>query len=62
MATPLSTIGRSASDVTARVAPLVGRLDRDSVGVNFGPEQQQTGGPQVRMIRVGGGDGAAPPR
>ena len=30
-------------------------------GKDFGPEQQQTGGPQVRMIRVGGGDGAAPP-
>jgi hypothetical protein len=34
---------------------------RLSWGVDFGPEQQQTGGPQVRMIRVGGGDGAAPP-
>ena len=29
---------------------------------DFGPEQQPTGGPQVRMVRVGGGgDGAAPP-
>lgn len=30
-------------------------------GKDFGPEQQQTGGPQVRMVRIGGGDGAAPP-
>ena len=28
---------------------------------DFGPEQQATGGPQVRMVRIGGGDGAAPP-
>ena len=34
---------------------------RLSWGVDFGPEQQQTSGPQVRMVRVGGGDGAAPP-
>ncbi|HEV8431253.1 MAG TPA: carboxypeptidase regulatory-like domain-containing protein [Pyrinomonadaceae bacterium] len=34
---------------------------RLSWGKDFGPEQQQTGGPQVRMVRVGGGDGAAPP-
>jgi Carboxypeptidase regulatory-like domain len=34
---------------------------RLSWGKSFGPEQQQQGGPQVRMIRVGGGDGAAPP-
>jgi Carboxypeptidase regulatory-like domain len=34
---------------------------RLSWGTDFGPEQQATGGPQVRMIRVGGGDGAAPP-
>ncbi|HSD47284.1 MAG TPA: carboxypeptidase regulatory-like domain-containing protein [Pyrinomonadaceae bacterium] len=34
---------------------------RLSWGVDFGPEQQPTGGPQVRMVRVGGGDGAAPP-
>ena len=34
---------------------------RLSWGVDFGPDQQPTGGPQVRMIRVGGGDGAAPP-
>jgi hypothetical protein len=33
-----------------------------SWGKSFGPEQQQTGGPQLRMIRVGGGgDGAAAP-
>jgi hypothetical protein len=34
---------------------------RLSWGKSFGPEQQQAGGPQIRMIRVGGGDGAAPP-
>lgn len=34
---------------------------RLSWGKDFGPEQQQTGGPQMRMIRIGGGDGAAPP-
>ena len=34
---------------------------RLSWGKDFGAEQQSTGGPQVRMIRVGGGDGAAPP-
>jgi len=35
---------------------------RFSWGKSFGPEQQQQGGPQIRMVRVGGGgDGAAPP-
>ena len=34
---------------------------RLSWGKNFGPEQQQTGAPQVRMIRVSGGDGASAP-
>ena len=34
---------------------------RLSWGKDFGPEQQQTGGPQVRMVRIGGGEGAAPP-
>jgi hypothetical protein len=34
---------------------------RVSWGTDFGPEQQAAAGPQVRMIRVGGGDGAAPP-
>ena len=34
---------------------------RLSWGLDFGPEAQQTAGPQVRMVRVGGGDGAAPP-
>ena len=34
---------------------------RFSWGRDFGPEQQQTGGPQMRMVRIGGGDGAAPP-
>ena len=30
-------------------------------GKSFGPEVQQQGGPQIRMVRIGGGDGAAPP-
>jgi hypothetical protein len=35
---------------------------RLSWGKDFGPERQTTGGPQVRMVRIGGGgDGAAPP-
>lgn len=34
---------------------------RLSWGKDFGPEQQATGGPQIRMVRVGGGDGAAAP-
>ena len=35
---------------------------RLSWGRDFGPEQKQTaGGPQIRMVRIGGGDGAAPP-
>jgi hypothetical protein len=35
---------------------------RFSWSKDFGPEQQQTGGPQIRMVRIGGGgDGAAPP-
>ena len=34
---------------------------RLSWGTDFGPAQQQTGAPQVRMVRIGGGDGAAPP-
>ena len=35
---------------------------RLSWGTDFGPEQQQgMGGPQIRMVRIGGGDGAAPP-
>lgn len=35
---------------------------RLSWGKDFGPEQQQgMGGPQIRMVRIGGGDGAAPP-
>jgi hypothetical protein len=28
---------------------------------DFGPEQQASGGPQVRMVRIGGGDGASAP-
>jgi hypothetical protein len=28
---------------------------------NFGPEQQATGGPQVRMVRINAGEGAAAP-
>jgi hypothetical protein len=35
---------------------------RLSWGKDFGPEQQQgVGGPQIRMVRIGGGDGAAAP-
>lgn len=35
---------------------------RLSWGRDFGPAQQQTGGPQIRMVRLGGGgDGAAAP-
>ena len=34
---------------------------RLSWGRDFGPEQQQTGAPQIRMVRIGGGDGAAAP-
>jgi hypothetical protein len=34
---------------------------RLSWGKDFGPEQQQAGGPQMRVVRIGGGDGAAPP-
>lgn len=34
---------------------------RLSWGTNFGPEQTQTGGPQVRMVRISSGDGASPP-
>ena len=34
---------------------------RFSWGKSFGPEVQQQGGPQVRMVRIGGGDGVSPP-
>jgi hypothetical protein len=34
---------------------------RLSWGLNFGPEQQPTGGPQVRMVRIGPGEGASAP-
>jgi hypothetical protein len=34
---------------------------RLSWGVNFGPEQQPTGGQRVRMVRVGPGEGASAP-
>jgi hypothetical protein len=35
---------------------------RFSWGKDFGPDAQPAaGGPQIRMVRVGGGDGAAPP-
>lgn len=34
---------------------------RLSWGLDFGPEALPAAGPQVRMVRVGGGDGAAPP-
>lgn len=51
-------VGRNSERAAARWE--IG--SRFSWGKDFGPEQQQTGGPQFRMIRVGGGgDGAAPP-
>ena len=34
---------------------------RMSWGMDFGPDAPQTAGPQMRVVRVGGGDGAAPP-
>lgn len=34
---------------------------RLSWGKDFGPEQKSAGGPQVRMVRLGGGGEAAPP-
>jgi Carboxypeptidase regulatory-like domain len=34
---------------------------RLSWGRDFGPEQKQSGGPQIRMVRINGGEGAAPP-
>ena len=46
---------------SARGAPRWEIGSRFSWAKDFGPEQQPTGGPQVRMVRVGGGDGAAPP-
>jgi len=46
---------------SARGAPRWEIGSRLSWGKDFGPEEQQTGGPQIRMVRVGGGDGAAPP-
>jgi len=50
-------IGRNSARGTPRWE--VG--SRLSWGRDFGPDQPQTGGPQVRMVRIGGGDGAAPP-
>jgi hypothetical protein len=46
---------------SARGAPRWEIGSRFSWGKDFGPEQQTAGGPQVRMVRIGGGDGAAPP-
>ena len=46
---------------SARGAPRWEIGSRFSWAKDFGPEQQPTGGQQVRMVRVGGGDGAAPP-
>jgi hypothetical protein len=46
---------------SARGAPRWEIGSRFSWAKDFGPAQQPTGGPQVRMVRVGGGDGAAPP-
>ena len=51
-------MGRNA----ARSAPRWEIGSRLSWGKDFGPEQQQTGGPQIRMVRVGaGGEGASAP-
>jgi hypothetical protein len=50
-------IGRNAG----RGAPRWEIGSRLSWSKNFGPEQQQTGGPQIRMVRVGAGEGAAAP-
>ena len=51
-------LGRNA----ARSAPRWEIGSRLSWGKDFGPEQQQTGGPQIRMVRVGaGGEGSAAP-
>ena len=53
-----SGVGRNSARGAARWE--IG--SRLSWGIDFGPDQQPAaGGPQVRMIRVGGGDGAAPP-
>lgn len=46
---------------SARGAPRWEIGSRLSWGRDFGPEQQAAGGPQIRMVRVGGGDGAAAP-
>jgi Carboxypeptidase regulatory-like domain len=47
---------------SVRGAPRWESGSRLSWGRDFGPEQQPTGGPQVRMVRIGAvGDGAAPP-
>jgi hypothetical protein len=60
-----TVINDRPSGVTRNSARSEGRWEigsRFSWGRDFGPEQQQAGGPQVRMVRVGGGgDGAAPP-
>ena len=62
-ATLSSTIGRSGvGRNSARGASRWEIGSRLSWGRDFGPEQQQAGGPQIRMVRIGGGDGAAPPR
>ena len=54
---PLS-VGRNSARGAARWE-LGTRL---SWGKDFGPEAKQSaGGPQIRMVRIGGGDGAAPP-
>ncbi|HEX5876396.1 MAG TPA: TonB-dependent receptor [Pyrinomonadaceae bacterium] len=50
-------VGRNS----ARGAPRWEIGSRFSWGRDFGPEQQQTNQTQVRMVRIGGGDGAAPP-
>ena len=53
-----ASVGRNSARGAARWE--IG--SRLSWGMDFGPDQQQgAGGPQFRMVRIGGGDGAAPP-
>ena len=46
---------------SARGAPRWEIGSRFSWAKDFGPEQQPTGGPQIRMVRISGGEAAAPP-
>lgn len=59
-----SVINDRPSGVKRNNARGAGRWEigsRLSWGRDFGPEQQLTGGPQVRMVRINSGEGAAPP-